>query len=246
MVSSSASGPRVVVALDFPSAGEALALVDRLAPGRCRLKVGKELFTRAGPRLVRDLAARGFDVFLDLKYHDIPNTVSQACAAATDLGVWMLNVHALGGRRMMERARAAVEGSGRRPLLIAVTVLTSHCAADLAEIGLPDDPQALAVRLASLAQNAGMDGVVCSAQEAAVMRQRLGAGFLLVTPGIRSAADAADDQRRVATPGMAIGQGASYLVVGRPITRAVDPLAALEAINQEIVAAEAATSRERS
>jgi len=233
------------VALDFPSADAALALAARLAPERCRLKVGKELFTRAGPALVRDLTGRGFDVFLDLKYHDIPNTVGQACAAAADLGVWMLNVHALGGRRMMEAARAALGSSGRRPLLIAVTVLTSHAPEDLVEIGLRDDPQAVALDLATLARDAGMDGVVCSAQEAARMRQRLGHEFVLVTPGIRSAADGADDQRRIATPGMAVGEGASYLVVGRPITKAPDPLDALEAINREIAAAEAAPRKER-
>lgn len=237
-------GPRVLVALDFPSSEEALALAARLSPERCRLKVGKELFTRAGPQLVRDLSTRGFDVFLDLKYHDIPNTVAQACVAAADLGVWMLNVHALGGRRMMEAARAAVGQCARRPLLIAVTVLTSHAAEELAEIGLPADPQAVALRLAMLAQDAGMDGVVCSAQEASAMRSRLGPEFLLVTPGIRSAADAGDDQRRIATPGMAIGEGASYLVVGRPITRAADPLAALESIDREVAAALAATGKE--
>lgn len=240
----STAGPRVVVALDFPAAAAALALADRLAPDQCRLKVGKELFTRAGPQLVRELGARGFDVFLDLKYHDIPNTVAQACAAAADLGVWMINVHALGGRRMMQAARAALEGGVRRPLLIAVTVLTSHAAEDLSEIGLPADPQKVASDLALLAHDAGMDGVVCSAQEAAALRRRLGADFLLVTPGIRTAGDAADDQRRITTPGMAVGQGASHLVVGRPITRAPDPLAALQAINREIAAAEAATRKE--
>ena len=236
----STAGPRVIVALDFPSAAEALALAARLTPERCRLKVGKELFTRAGPQLVRELGASGFDVFLDLKYHDIPNTVAQACAAAADLGVWMLNVHALGGRRMMEAARTAVQQFARRPLLIAVTVLTSHDAEDLAQIGLPADPQAVALRLAALAQDAGMDGVVCSAQEATAMRRRLGPTFLLVTPGIRSAVDGGDDQRRTATPAMAIGWGASYLVVGRPITRAADPLAALEAIDRDVAAAQVA------
>ncbi len=241
----SVAGPRVIVALDFPSAQEALAVAARLAPNQCRLKVGKELFTRAGPQLVRDLAARGFEVFLDLKYHDIPHTVGQACAAAADLGVWMLNVHALGGRRMMEAARAAVEKSPYRPLVIAVTVLTSHASEDLLQIGLPGDAQAVAAHLAALAHDAGMDGVVCSAQEAPEMRRRLGANFLLVTPGIRTAGDAADDQRRITTPGTAITLGASHLVIGRPITKAADPLAALEAINREITLADTATRKER-
>jgi len=243
--SASIDGPRVIVALDFPSADAALALAGRLAPDQCRLKVGKELFTVAGPQLVRELGARGFEVFLDLKYHDIPNTVAQACAAAAELGVWMLNVHALGGRRMMQAARAAVDQAARRPLLIAVTVLTSHAKEDLAELGLPSDPAALASNLAALAHDAGMDGVVCSAQEAPELRRRLGHAFILVTPGIRLSGDAADDQRRITTPGMAVEQGASYLVVGRPITKAADPLAALRAINVEIDAALAATRKER-
>lgn len=236
--------PRVIVALDFPAAAAALALCERLAPGQCRLKVGKELFTRAGPALVRELGARGFEVFLDLKYHDIPNTVAQACAAAAELGVWMLNVHALGGRRMMEAARSAIGAGTRRPLLIAVTVLTSHAAQDLAEIGLAGTPEAVASNLAALAHQAGMDGVVCSAQEAPALRRHIGRDFLLVTPGIRTATDVADDQHRITTPAAAIAQGASYLVIGRPITRAADPLGALQAINREIAAAQAASRQE--
>lgn len=236
--------PRVIVALDFPSAEAALTLSERLAPGQCRLKVGKELFTRAGPALVRELGVRGFEVFLDLKYHDIPNTVAQACAAAAEMGVWMLNVHALGGRRMMEAARSAIGEGARRPLLIAVTVLTSHAPQDLAEIGLAGTPEAVASNLAALARQAGMDGVVCSAQEAAALRQRIGQDFLLVTPGIRTATDVADDQHRITTPTAAIAQGASYLVIGRPITRAADPLVALQAINREIAAAQAASRQE--
>jgi len=243
--SASIDGPRVIVALDFPSADAALAFTGRLAPDQCRLKVGKELFTVAGPQLVRELGAHGFEVFLDLKYHDIPHTVAQACAAAAELGVWMLNVHALGGRRMMQAARAAIDHSARRPLLIAVTVLTSHATEDLTELGLPPNPAALAASLATLAHDAGMDGVVCSAQEAPDLRRRLGHAFILVTPGIRTSGDAADDQRRITTPGMAVEQGASYLVVGRPITKAADPLGALRAINAEIDAALAATRRER-
>jgi orotidine-5'-phosphate decarboxylase len=234
-----ASAPRIIVALDFPDAEGALALARRLPAGNCRVKVGKELFTAAGPRLVTDLRALGFDIFLDLKYHDIPNTVAQACKAAARLGVWMLNVHALGGRAMMCAAREALDAAEVRPHLIAVTVLTSHGPDDLREIGLEGTPESAAVRLAALTRDCGLDGVVCSAQEAAALRSRLGAGFLLVTPGIRTLADSPDDQKRIVTPSRAIADGASYLVVGRPITRAADPAAALAAINQVIEAAPA-------
>jgi orotidine-5'-phosphate decarboxylase len=227
-------GPRVIVALDYPDADSALALVARLAPPACRLKVGKELFTAAGPKLVDTLVQRGFEIFLDLKFHDIPNTVAQACKAAAGLGVWMLNVHALGGRAMLTAAREALEGAAARPLLIAVTVLTSHAESDLREVGIDGTPQSAALRLASLAQACGSDGVVCSAQEAPALRDRLGDDFLLVTPGIRTLADAAGDQKRIVTPSDAIALGASFLVVGRPITRAADPLAALAAINNEV------------
>jgi orotidine-5'-phosphate decarboxylase len=223
----------VIVALDYPDAAPALALASRLAPGLCRLKVGKELFTAAGPALVETLVQRGFDIFLDLKYHDIPNTVAQACRAAAALGVWMLDVHALGGRAMMRAARDALEGA-RRPRLIAVTVLTSHAQSELDEVGIQGSPQSAARRLANLARECGLDGVVCSAQEAPALRTEQGAGFLLVTPGIRMASDAADDQKRITTPREAVEGGASYLVVGRPVTRAGDPLAALSAINLEI------------
>ena len=236
------SDPRIIVALDFPDAASALALAARLSPQRCRVKVGKELFTAAGPALVQTLVQRGFDVFLDLKYHDIPNTVGQACRAAAALGVWMLNVHALGGRAMMDAARQAVEGTARRPRLIAVTVLTSLAQADLTEVGIDATPQSAALRLARLAQACGLDGVVCSAQEAQSMRAALGARFLLVTPGIRPSGAAADDQSRIATPRGAIEHGASYLVVGRPITRADDPSAALLAIQQEIDTAASAAA----
>jgi orotidine-5'-phosphate decarboxylase len=231
-----ASGPRVIVALDFPDAPSAQAMVQRLTPSLCRVKVGNELFTAAGPRLVEGLAHAGYDVFLDLKYHDIPNTVAQACRAATGLGVWMLNVHALGGRAMMEAARDAVAGAARRPLLIAVTILTSHGPEDLAQIGVEGTPRSAAERLARLAAESGLDGVVCSAQEAPALRAARGQRFVLVTPGIRTAVDAADDQKRTATPGQAVRNGASYLVIGRPVTKASDPIAALAAINQEIAA----------
>lgn len=226
-------GPRVIVALDYSDAGSALALTSRLSPDLCRLKVGKELFTAAGPALVENLVQRGFDIFLDLKYHDIPATVAQACRAAAALGVWMLNVHALGGGGMMRAAREAL-GADRRPHLIAVTVLTSHAQSDLDEVGIQGSPQSAARRLAALARACGLDGVVCSAQEAPALRAEQGPAFLLVTPGIRMAGDAGDDQKRITTPRAAVESGASYLVVGRPVTRASDPLAALSAINREI------------
>lgn len=225
---------RVIVALDYPSAAAALALVERLDPARCRVKVGKELFTRAGPDLVRRLVDGGFDVFLDLKYHDIPNTVAGACAAAADLGVWMVNVHALGGRAMMEAARKALEAGGRRPLLIAVTVLTSHSEADLADIGLAGTPMENVRRLAALAEGSGLDGVVCSPREVATLRGAHGEGFRLVTPGIRPSGAALGDQKRVMTPGDAIRSGSDYLVIGRPITGADDPMGVLLAVEAEI------------
>lgn len=226
--------PRVIVALDYPSADAALALVERLDPARCRVKVGKELFTRAGPDLVRRLVDGGFDVFLDLKYHDIPNTVAGACAAAADLGVWMVNVHALGGRAMMEAARKALEAGGRRPLLIAVTVLTSHSEADIAEIGLAGSPMENVQRLAALAQGSGLDGVVCSPREVGTLREAHGEGFRLVTPGIRPSGAALGDQKRVMTPRDAIRSGSDYLVIGRPITGADDPMGVLLAVDAEI------------
>jgi orotidine-5'-phosphate decarboxylase len=230
-------GPRVIVALDFPAAAPALQLVEQLEPGQCRLKVGKELFTRLGPDFVRHLSGRGFDVFLDLKYHDIPNTVAAACAAAADLGVWMLNLHASGGRHMMSAARERLAALERRPLLIAVTILTSLGREDLAELGFAGEPEANVLRLAALAEAAGLDGVVCSPREAAAIRAQAGPAFRLVTPGVRPASAALDDQKRVMTPGDAIRAGASYLVVGRPITAAADPLASLAAINAEVTAA---------
>jgi len=225
---------KIIVALDFPDAASALALVDRLDPALCRLKVGKELFTVAGPDLVRALVARGYEVFLDLKFHDIPNTVAAACRAAAGLGVWMMNVHASGGRRMMQAAREALAELPQRPLLIGVTVLTSMSAEDLAETGIAAEPADQVMRLASLTQACGLDGVVCSAQEAALLRQRLGEDFRLVTPGIRPAGSEAGDQRRVMTPTQAIAAGATDLVIGRPITAAADPVKVLQSINDEI------------
>jgi len=230
---------RVIVALDYADAKSAMALVDRLQPSACKLKVGKALFTAAGPALVANMAQRGFDVFLDLKFHDIPNTVAQACKAAAQLGVWMIDVHALGGRAMMSAAREAIEAAPRRPNLIAVTVLTSMAEADLREVGIDASPLVEAMRLAELAAACGLDGVVCSAHEAAEIRDRLGRRFLRITPGIRLPEDGAADQKRVMTPRRAIESGASYLVVGRSVTGAPDPLAALARINGQIAVLEA-------
>ena len=228
--------PRVIVALDFPDTTSAFDLAARLDPAACAVKVGKELFTAAGPDLVRELVRRGFRVFLDLKFHDIPNTVAQACAAATRLGVWMLNVHAAGGSAMLTAARdavvkaAAADGSAR-PLLVAVTLLTSLDAGDLAAIGVVGTAEAQVLRLARLAQASGLDGVVCSAREAPELRAACGSQFKLITPGIRPAGTATHDQARIMTPEAAIAAGADYLVIGRAITAAPDPLRALHDIN---------------
>ncbi|MFH2211575.1 MAG: orotidine-5'-phosphate decarboxylase [Pseudomonadota bacterium] len=226
--------PKIIVALDYSSTADASKLVERLDPGLCKLKVGKELFTAAGPAWVEQLVSRGYGVFLDLKFHDIPHTVAQACKAAASLGVWMVNVHALGGRAMMNAAREALDSLPKRPKLIAVTVLTSMGSNDLADLGISEEPQQLVRRLARLAQECRLDGVVCSAQEAALLRQDLGANFCLVTPGIRPASASQDDQKRIMTPADALSAGADYLVIGRPITQAADPLQALQAIAQEI------------
>ena len=228
--------PKIIVALDFPSQDPALALVDQLDPKKCRLKVGKELFTRSGPQLVEALQGRGFEVFLDLKFHDIPNTTSAAVAAAADLGVWMVNVHASGGEKMMTACRERLEPFGKdKPLLIAVTVLTSMTAEDLAGIGIPNSPEAQVSRLATLTRNCGLDGVVCSAQEAPRLKKEQGAEFQLITPGIRPLTADKGDQQRIMTPTDALNAGSDYLVIGRPITQAPDPLAALEAIHAEVL-----------
>ena len=227
---------RVIVALDYPDAQSALQLVERLEPADCRLKVGKELFTRAGPVLVEQLCSQGFDVFLDLKFHDIPNTVASACHAAADLGVWMLNVHALGGKRMLTAAREGVLRANHPPLLVAVTILTSMDAGDLAGIGLPGTPEDNVLRLAALAAECELDGVVCSSREAGLLRKSHGTGFRLVTPGIRPHGSATGDQRRVMTPVEAIHNGSDYLVIGRPVTGADDPVSILRTINSELSA----------
>ncbi|MGX8883260.1 orotidine-5'-phosphate decarboxylase [Methylovorus sp. SPW-M1] len=226
--------PKIVVALDYADAPSALALANQLDPSQCRLKVGKELFTATGPQLVETLVDKGYGVFLDLKFHDIPNTVAKACEAAARLGVWMLNVHASGGQPMMEAAKEGVAKSGHQPLLIAVTILTSMDQQVMQSLGIPGTLQDQVLRLARLTQAAGLDGVVCSAQEAPVLRSTLGENFCLVTPGIRPRNASMDDQSRVVTPADALRQGSSYLVIGRPITRAADPLQALRDINHEI------------
>lgn len=225
---------RVVVSLDFPSAKQALDICQKLNPTECKLKIGKELFTREGPTLVERFIKKGFDVFLDLKYHDIPNTVASACRVAADLGVWMLNVHASGGRVMMETACEALDKSTHKPLLIAVTVLTSMADDDLREIAISNSVDKQVMLLAQLAKASGLDGVVCSAKEANHLSTELGKEFCLVTPGIRPANSNRDDQKRIMTPAEAIVAGSHYLVIGRPITQADDPLAVLEAINKEI------------
>ena len=235
----SSPDPRVIVALDFANPMHALALADRLDPADCALKVGKEMFVVAGPEPVRWMVARGFRVFLDLKFHDIPNTVAQACAAATRLGVWMLNVHASGGEAMLSAARKAVDDTAASagsppPLLIAVAVLTSLGDSDLVDIGVRDTAPQQALRLARLTAASGLDGVVCSAVEAPALRSALGPDFKLVTPGIRPAGSPKDDQTRIITPESAIANGAHYLVIGRPITQAPDPVAALSAINASL------------
>ncbi len=225
---------RIVVALDYAKPQDALALAARLDPSLCKLKIGKELFTASGPQLVEQLVGRGYDIFLDLKFHDIPTTVGKACEAASRLGVWMLNVHASGGSDMMKAALEGVHRSGRSPLLIAVTVLTSMNQAALNQVGVTGDLRSQVLNLARLTKQSGLHGVVCSAQEAEMLRAEIGTGFCLVTPGIRPKTASLDDQSRVVTPAQAIANGADYLVIGRPITQAEDPMSALQAIHQEL------------
>ncbi len=225
---------KVLVALDYADSHTALQFVDQLTPELCRLKVGKELFAVAGPEFIQVLVKRGFDVFLDLKYHDIPNTVAKAIQAAAKLGVWMVNVHALGGRKMMKAAREALSDCKHKPLLIAVTVLTSMEEEDLKEVGLQGTAEENVLRLATLAQSSGMDGVVCSAKEVGSLRQTLGKSFCLVTPGIRPEGSVKDDQKRVMSPQDAMALGASFLVIGRPITQSDNPVVTLTEINHSI------------
>ncbi len=225
----------IVVALDYESPSQALAMASQLDPQRCRLKVGKELFTAVGPQLVDQLQQQGFEIFLDLKFHDIPNTVAKAVLAAARMGVWMVNVHASGGAEMMQTTQAALKAKGgHQPLLIAVTVLTSMDAAGLKATGIDQTPAQRVLSLAHLSQQSGFDGVVCSAQESALLKAELGAEFKLVTPGIRPSFAVAGDQKRIMTPAQAMQAGSDYLVIGRPITQAKDPMHALEMIEQEL------------
>ncbi len=231
----SASNSPIIVALDYAKADDAFALADQLDPNRCRLKIGKELFTRAGPAVVQMLIDQGFDIFLDLKYHDIPNTVAKACAAAADLGVWMLNVHALGGQPMMQAAREAIGKDDNSPLLIAVTLLTSMDQITFEQLGMQGTIRDHVLRLAQLTSDSNLDGVVCSAQETPALRQQHDKAFQLITPGIRPANSLQGDQHRTMTPADAIAAGSDYLVIGRPITAAVDPMMALSDIEESLV-----------
>lgn len=227
--------PRLIVAMDYDNSRDCLAMARKLDPQYCRLKVGKELFTAAGPAVVQQLIDLGFEVFLDLKFHDIPNTTAAAVKAAANLGVWMVNVHASGGERMLRAARATLEQvQGRRPLLIGVTVLTSMDSSDLRSVGVERTPAEQVSELAQLSQRCGLDGVVCSAREASTLRAQLGQNFCLVTPGIRPADAPADDQRRTMTPVDALAAGSHYLVIGRPITRATDPAAICRSIAESL------------
>lgn len=223
----------VIVALDFANEQATLQFVRQLDPSLCQLKIGKELFTATGRQLVEKLINQGYKLFLDLKYHDIPNTVAQACKVAADMGVWLVDMHASGGRRMMEAAANAVANYQHKPNLIAVTVLTSMTAEDLKETGCQNTPEQQVLNLAKLTQSSGLDGVVCSAQEASILRQQLGKEFLLITPGIRfDTSHNQDDQRRIMSPEMALKAGSNYLVMGRPITQAKNPITILQQINQ--------------
>ena len=227
--------PQIIAALDFDNAKTALDFVEPLSPQQCRLKIGNELFTRGGPDLVRRLVDLKFSVFLDLKFYDIPNTVAQACLAAADLGVWMVNVHALGGIAMMTAAKKALQSySAQAPLLIAVTALTSYNENEWQSLGFKQNINASVLHLAELTQQAGLDGVVCSAHEVAALRAQFGASFCLVTPGIRLADDAHNDQQRVITPEAALAAGSDYLVIGRSITRSPEPRALLARLNEAI------------
>lgn len=226
---------KILIALDYDDQQAALDFVKQLSPDSCRLKVGKEMFTYFGPAFVKELIDLGFDVFLDLKFHDIPNTVAKAVTAAAKMGVWMVNVHASGGFEMMSKAKQALAPFGdKAPLLIAVTVLTSMDETELKRLGVEKTPQEQVIYLAKLAKEAGLDGVVCSAQEAQQLKAELGAGFKLVTPGIRPVGSDAGNQKRIMTPKQAIDAGSDYLVIGRPITQADNPVAVLADVNKSI------------
>ncbi|NUE94504.1 orotidine-5'-phosphate decarboxylase [Acinetobacter seifertii] len=220
----------IIVALDAKSQYDALKIVEQLDPTLCRVKVGKELFTHEGPSVVKKLQDENFEVFLDLKFHDIPNTTAQAVCAAADLGVWMVNIHASGGRKMMETCVERLKAGNYQTQLIAVTVLTSMGREDLKDIGLDIEPVEQVKRLAKLTKDSGLDGVVCSAQEAKILRELIGQDFSLVTPGIRPEGSNADDQKRIVTPKQAMLDGSTHLVIGRPITKAEDPTQMLKSI----------------
>ena len=224
----------LIIALDYSSLDAALCMADQLDPKRCRVKVGKELFTRSGPAVLEALHGRGFEIFLDLKFHDIPNTVAGAVQAAAEQGVWMVNVHASGGRKMMEAAAKRLDDHRLNTHLIAVTVLTSMQAEDLHEVGIAVTPEEHVLRLAALTQQSGLGGVVCSAQEAAQIKALCGNDFLKVTPGIRPSFAAANDQQRIMTPSDALNAGSTHLVIGRPVTQAAEPMVALAAIEAEL------------
>ena len=224
---------KIIVALDYSDETGALKLLDQIDPELCRIKIGKELFTRCGPELVRRIVNSGYDVFLDLKYHDIPNTVAAACRAAADLGVWMLNVHALGGPAMLEAARRALSEPDS-PMLIAVTILTSSSDDDLKAVGIDRNAHEMVMLLAALVKQQELDGIVCSAREASDIRSAFGRKLILVTPGIRLPVDDAGDQKRIVTPAEAITKGSDYLVIGRPITQADDPVQKILTVNSEI------------
>jgi len=225
---------QIIIALDFPSTQQALDFVEQVDPQDCCLKIGKELFTLGGPNLVKEIVNKGFKVFLDLKFHDIPNTVANACHAAADLGIWMLNIHASGGRKMMETAANKLAQLEQPPLLIGVTILTSLSAAEIQEVGFNGSPADNVLRLARLADDCGLDGVVCSPLEASAVRTATNPNFKLITPGVRPANAALDDQSRVMTPAKALQAGADYLVIGRPITAAPDPMKSLKSIIESI------------
>lgn len=228
------SDSKIIVALDYPTMASAISLANQLDPDRCKLKVGKELFTCSGPQIVENLTAKGFDIFLDLKYHDIPNTVAKACRVAADLGVWMVNVHTLGGQDMMVAAREAISDKPQRPLLIGVTLLTSMDEETFQQIGLVGTLESTVIKLANLAQKSGLDGVVCSPLETKLLRTRHTENFQLVTPGIRPTDSESNDQHRTMTPIQAVDAGSNYLVIGRPITNATNPMQALEAIENTL------------
>ncbi|CAH9017167.1 Orotidine 5'-phosphate decarboxylase [Candidatus Nitrosacidococcus sp. I8] len=224
----------IIIALDYSDTSQALSLIDQLDPIRCQVKVGKELFTLAGPQFIRALVNRGFKIFLDLKFHDIPNTVARACTIAAELGVWMINVHALGGKTMLIAAREALAQYSQAPLLTAVSLLTSVDSTTLKQIGLSGTIEENGLRLAQLAYESELDGIICSGLEAPLFRQSFGRNFLLVTPGVRPVGTQSGDQKRVLTPKQAMTNGSDYLVIGRPITQAKNPMGVLEAIELEI------------